>query len=75
MDHPEIAKEILVYFQANPEAVDNLEGIARWCLSEQGRAFSLTEIHDALNALVASGSLVTLQSRDAKVYRLGRKKH
>ena len=30
-----IAKEILSYFLRNPQAADNLEGVARWRLLEQ----------------------------------------
>jgi hypothetical protein len=55
--HPdlEVAKEILSYFLRNPEAVDNLMGIAQWRLMEESVRRSVETTEAALKWLVSEG--------------------
>jgi hypothetical protein len=54
----EIAEEILGYFMRNPNAADNLEGIARWRLLEQVVYRTLDETQEAVEWLVKQGALL-----------------
>jgi hypothetical protein len=53
----EFAKTVLEYFLRNPEASDNLEGIARWRVLEQIVRYAVSDTQKALDYLVASGYL------------------
>jgi len=55
--HPDMAVDILEYFIRNPDAADDLEGIARFRLLDQIIYRHVGEISDALNWLVAAGLL------------------
>lgn len=52
-----LAKEILEYFLRNPQAADDLEGVARWRLLDQTVHRTLTQTKTALDQLVDSGFL------------------
>ena len=68
---PEVATQILHYFERNPEAADSLEGIARWRLLEEQIHRSLLETQLALEWLVTQGFLVEVSSVSAgNLYRL-----
>jgi len=55
---PANAKEVLGYFLRNPQAADNLEGVARWRLLEGTSQRNVEEINQALGWLVEQGFLV-----------------
>ena len=50
---PKRAREVLSYFLRNPEAVDSLEGVARWRLLDERVHRDVEEISEALGWLVA----------------------
>src|SRR5437762_14305156 len=52
------SKEILSYFTINPDAMDGLEGIARWRLMQKRVQGTVEETKDALHWLVGHGYLV-----------------
>ncbi len=56
------ALEVLRYFLRNPDATDNLEGIARWRLTEENIHRTVKATRRALRALVAKGYLVERRS-------------
>jgi len=64
-------EQILSYFERNPEAVDSLEGIARWRLLEEQIQRSLLESELAVKWLVEKGFLIE-ESRisSGMLYRL-----
>jgi hypothetical protein len=49
---PVAVKEVLRYFVRHPQAVDDLEGIARWRLAEEVIRHKVEETHRALTWLV-----------------------
>jgi phosphoribosylanthranilate isomerase len=55
---PGIARDILKYFQRNPQAADSLEGIARWRLLDEQIHRSVQEAGQSLDWLVAKGFLL-----------------
>ncbi len=71
----EIAQEILGYFLRNPNAADNLEGIARWRLLEQVVYRTLDETQEAVEWLVEQGVLLeTPTTGFGPVFRLNSRK-
>lgn len=52
-----IAKDILSYFLRNPQAADDLEGVARWRLLNQTVHRDVEETSQALDWLVQHGFL------------------
>ncbi|MGH9431529.1 MAG: hypothetical protein ACRD3T_08285 [Terriglobia bacterium] len=56
----EIARDILNYFLRNPQAADDLEGLARWRLLRETIHRSIEETDLALEWLVEQGFLVKL---------------
>jgi hypothetical protein len=57
-----MARDILRYFLRNPEAVDSLEGIARWRLMDEVIRRKLDETEAGLEWLVAREYLVSSMS-------------
>ncbi len=57
--------ELLEYFLHNPQAIDSLEGIARWRLREQTIDRSVDEVNEALSWLVERGFLLQESTRSA----------
>ena len=53
----DIAKDVLSYFLRNPQAADDLEGVARWRLLNQTIHRDVTETSQALDWLVQRGFL------------------
>jgi len=53
----DVAKDILSYFLRNPQAADDLEGIARWRLLNQTVYRDVEETSQALDWLVQHGFL------------------
>jgi len=71
--HPDAAAvdEILSYFVRNPQAADNLEGIARWRLLNEFITRQVDETQRALLWLVAKGYLrETSAAGTGLIYRL-----
>ena len=60
-NHPNlaVAKEILSYFLRNPNASDNLLGIARWRLMNESVRHSVEQTDAALKWLIAAGFIET----------------
>lgn len=58
----EVAKEILSYFLRNPQAVDDLEGIARWRLLDEKIRRSVEETELGLEWLVKHGFLIKVST-------------
>lgn len=50
-----VTKQILKYLEANPQAGDTLEGIARWWLLQQQVSDSVNAVHEALGQLKSKG--------------------
>jgi hypothetical protein len=66
-----LAKEILAYFVQNPQAVDSLEGIARWRLQEERIRRQVQDTSIALDWLVRQQYLERVSSPMTEpVYRL-----
>jgi hypothetical protein len=53
--NPRIIDDILRYIESNPAASDTAQGIAKWWLEDK---YPLSEVMEALAALVAEGLLV-----------------
>ena len=83
----DIAKDILEYFLRNPQAADDLEGVARWRLMSQTVHRDVEETSQALDYLVEKGLLTRVlrpgsaffrlqaeQRKDAKVFLAGGEK-
>jgi hypothetical protein len=67
----EIARDVLAYFLRNPEAADDLEGVARWRLLQQSIERSVEETNRALEWLAERGYLVkTATPAAGAIYRL-----
>jgi hypothetical protein len=70
-----IAREVLSFFVRHPQAVDTLEGIARWRLLDELARRTVDETAWAVKSLVAQGFLVeSLPSASPPVYRLNETK-
>lgn len=66
----DIAKDILEYFLRNPQAADDLEGVARWRLMSQAIYRDLQETSAALEYLVGRGLLTRVSRPGAAFFRL-----
>jgi hypothetical protein len=55
---PPVVKRVLSYFMRNPQAADDLEGIARWRLLDELIRSRVEETRHALAWLVARGFLL-----------------
>ncbi len=60
MSKEEIARDILNYFLRNPQAADDLEGLARWRLLRETIHRSIEETDHAVEWLVERGFLIKL---------------
>ena len=68
-------EEILDYFLRNPEAIDNLEGVARWRLQGERIRREVEDANEALEWLVEQGFLQKISSPLAEpMYRLNETK-
>jgi len=66
----EIAKDILSYFLDNPQAADDLEGVARWRLLRQTIHRDVEETGEALDWLVQRGLLTRVPAAGSAIFRL-----
>jgi hypothetical protein len=55
---PAVTRHVLSYFVRNPQAVDSLEGLARWRLLDEVVHLRVSETHEALAWLVERGILL-----------------
>ncbi len=66
-----VARQLLAYLSAHPDAQDTLEGIAEWWLLEQRISQVITEVKKGLAELVAHRLVLEAKGRDDRVhYRL-----
>jgi hypothetical protein len=56
----EIAEDVLSYFLRNPQAADNLEGVARWRLLSEAIHRTVEETSQVLESLVSQGLLLKM---------------
>ena len=71
----DIAKEILAYLAAHPDAQDTMEGIVEWWLLEQEIRRSTALVNAALAELVSQGLVLERLGRDGRThYRINRNK-
>jgi hypothetical protein len=69
----EIAEDVLSYFLRNPQAADNLEGIARWRLLSEAIHRTVEQTSQVLEWLVSQGILSKLTAAGSEpVYCLNR---
>lgn len=66
----DIAKDILSYFLRNPQAADDLEGVARWRLLNQTIHRDVEETSEALDWLVQHGLLTRVSRPGSAFFRL-----
>jgi hypothetical protein len=66
----DIAKDILSYFLNNPQAADDLEGVARWRLLRQTIRRDVEETGQALDWLVQRGLLTRVPTAGSAIFRL-----
>ena len=57
-DPSQVAREILSYFMRNPQAADNLEGVARWRLLDELVGRNIGETRSAIDWLVQHQFLI-----------------
>jgi hypothetical protein len=69
----EIAEDVLSYFLRNPQAADNLEGIARWRLLSEAIHRTVEQTSQVLEWLVSQGVLLKVTAGGSEpVYCLNR---
>jgi len=74
-DVPAKAKEVLDYFLCHPQAVDTLEGVARWRLMEERVHERVKAVNQALRWLVVEGFLTEeCRPHTEPVFRLNERK-
>ncbi|HEV3276971.1 MAG TPA: hypothetical protein VG860_09150 [Terriglobia bacterium] len=66
----DIAKDVLEYFLRNPQAADDLEGVARWRLMSQTIYRDVEETSQALDWLVEKGLLTRISRPGSAFFRL-----
>jgi hypothetical protein len=66
----DIAKDVLEYFLRNPQAADDLEGVARWRLMSQMIYRDVEETSQALDWLVEKGLLTRISRPGSAFFRL-----
>jgi hypothetical protein len=66
-----LADEIVEYLGKHPAAADTIDGIVSWWLPRQRYETAYDLVSKALEILVQSGSLITIQGQSSKtVYKL-----
>lgn len=59
-----VAQQILRYLEANPQASDTLEGVAKWWLMRQRLTESMVLVQGALKILEDKGLIVERRNAD-----------
>lgn len=63
---PAVIRQLLVYADANPEASDSAQGIARWWL-KPAEAVDMLVVIEALEFLAAQGVFVEVSGPDGRL--------
>lgn len=63
-----VAREILKYLVANPDAQDTVEGITDWWLLEQRIKRETAEVRGALAKLVDKGWVIEFLGKDSQTH-------
>ncbi len=66
-DLEKISQEMIAYWKDNPEAIDTIEGIANWWLSERVKPFAIEDIKIVLKELVKQKKIVARQLLDGTI--------
>jgi hypothetical protein len=75
LPEPDIVKQILSYFVRHPNAVDSLEGIARWRLLEEQIYRTVRKTETALEWLLAESYLLEVRRPGTeRLYQLNLKR-
>lgn len=62
-----IAREILAYLSAHPQAADSADGIAQWWLAPPTNQCDPSEVVSVLGALAAQGLIAKITLREGQV--------
>lgn len=71
-DVNEVAGQILRYLEANPEASDTLEGVARWWVMKQQMTESVVVVQGALELLKDKGLVAVRRNADGGLLYMAR---
>ncbi len=70
-----IARDVLAYLTAHPDARDTIEGIIRWWIPEQKIKTHITTLKNVIAELVAKGLILESHGHDSRIhYRINRQK-
>jgi hypothetical protein len=70
-----VMREILQYLMSHPDAKDTILGILRWWLPTNCRGWTVEQVQDALDTLVARGWLTIRRTTPAQqLYGLNKEK-
>lgn len=69
-DEDELARAVLAYLAEHPQAMDTVEGIARWWLMRQQVRANITMLMRVLDDLTARGRLELIGNGENRRYRL-----
>lgn len=68
----ELAREILAYLDAHPDAADSLEGVVQWWILHERFLRGVRAVHRALDRLVDRGEVERVAGPDGRpLYRAG----
>jgi DNA-binding MarR family transcriptional regulator len=62
-----VSQHILDYLKQHPQANDTLEGLARWWMLRQQVSNSVTDVKEALDALIEQGLVKKRESPDGRI--------
>lgn len=75
-DFAELARRILRYLQANPQATDTLEGIVEWWMLQERITETMEQVSKAITWLVTNGYLLEQKVPGSKaLYEINLSKH
>jgi hypothetical protein len=68
----ELAREIVAYLDAHPDAADSLEGVVQWWLVQERFLRGIGAVGKALEQLVGTGEIERIAGPDRRpIYRAG----
>ena len=65
-----LAKTVMEYLQRHPQAMDSVEGIAKWWIAGEGSRFNLRQLGGVLDELTKQGFLERIEVAEMTHYRL-----
>jgi hypothetical protein len=68
--HDRVVREVSEFFRSHPEALADVEDIARWRLLQMTIARTVDETNDALLWLVERGELESIEIAGNQMYKL-----